>query len=432
MIMCMIVGQTMINKASTNSIVFVFSLLITVLLAETVLNLMVKPSQHSSGMFRDTELPPLKVLPSNFSVQEKTELLSHEDQWFQSLVVNGEKITHGDLWGILKEDPLIGYAPKENARSTNGWWQSNNLGARARQDIIRDKLRNKSRLLFFGDSFTQSSRVPQEQTFQHFINTRSPAIEAVNFGVDGYSMAQAYLRYTTLKDKLDYEHVLLVFAPSADLWRDINVSRSLIGWDSYMIYPRFVLEQDRMKLIASPYRSLKDLADDNREKTKPKLTQHLEKYDLFYFAESYRSTPLLDWSVMYRLFRAYQLKKVRDRVLSNLYVPDSEALKVTKKIVETMDREVRESGSRYSLIFLPDNWLIERYAHEDDFRRQWEEMVSYVCATPVDCIDLMDHFQKVPFEKLDSGYDGTHYGAVANSLIADFILENIPLPAISR
>jgi hypothetical protein len=423
----------MINKVSSNILLFVCVLLSTVLLVEVVLNLMVKPSEDSSGLFRNIQLPPMNVLPPNLDVRAETQRTAFEGKWFKSLIVNGKKITGGDLWGIFKEDPLIGYIPKENAVSTNGWWQSNNLGARARQDIIRGKLTDKRRLLFFGDSFTQGSRVPQEETFQHYINTKSSAIEAVNFGVDGYSMGQAYLRYTTLKDKLEYDHVFLVLAPSDDLWRDINVSREIgENWDSYMIYPRFVIEKNRLKLVASPYRNLQELADDNREYIKARLRQHLEKYEAFYFDSGYQSKPLLDWSVMYRLYRAYRLKKDRSRLLSSLNKPESEALQVTKKIVEAMDGEVRERGSRYSLVFLPDAGLVWRYSHEDDFKESWKEMVSYICARQINCIDLMGYFQRVPFENLDSGYDDTHYGAVSNSLIADFILESDRLPAASR
>jgi hypothetical protein len=396
------------------------------LVVEGALNFMVKPSQDSSGMLMDIQLPPLNILPPDYHAPTEEQRNKILYEWYNSLVVNNRKITNGDLWGVFREDALIGYVPKESTVSPNGWWQSNNLGARARQDIPREQLPNKRRVLFFGDSFTQGSRVPQEETIQHYINAQASDIEAVNFGVDGYGMGQAYLRYTTLKDKLKYDHVLLIFVPIVDLWRNINVSREIgENWDSYMIYPRFIVEHDRLKLIASPYSNLKELADDNRDYIKPKLKQHLQEYESFYFQSGYQPNAILDWSVMYRLYKAILVKIQRHRLLSSIMNPDSEAMLITKKIVEAMDGEVREEGSHFSLVFLPTPWEIKSYSHDKHFNRRWQKMVSFICVRQINCIDLMGYFQKVPLDKLDSGYDGGHYGPVSNKLIADFIMQSI-------
>lgn len=390
------------------------------------MSFLVKPSEYSSGVLLGRELPPLNILPPNFHVLTEAQRNGELYEWHNSLVINGRKITKGDLWGVMREDTLIGYAPEESTISSNGWWQSNNLGARARQDIFREQLPDKRRVLFFGDSYTQGSRVPQEETIQHYINTNASEIEAVNFGVDGYSMGQAYLRYSTLKDKLEYDHVFLLFVPSADLWRDINVSREIgENWNSYMIYPRFVIEHDRLRLIASPYRNLEKLADDNREYIKPKLKQHLQKYEAFYFQSGYQSNPVLDRSVIYKLYRTVLLKIERHRLLSSLQEPDSEAMQIIKKIVEAMESEVRERESRFSLIFLPIISDIKDYSRNNAFKKRWQRMVSFFCAQQTNCIDLMSYFQKVPMKMLDHGYDGSHYGPMSNRLIADFIMESI-------
>lgn len=407
-------------------LIFVCILLSTLLVAEGVLNFMVKPSQDSSGMLMDIQLPPLNILPPGYRAPTEAQRNNDLYEWYDSLVVDNRKITNGDLNGVFREDPLTGYVPKESTVSPNGWWQSNNLGARARQDISREQLPNKRRVLFFGDSFTQGSRVPQEKTIQHYINLRSSDIEAVNFGVDGYGMGQAYLRYTTVKDKLKYDHVLLIFVPNVDLWRDINVSREIgENWDSYMIYPRFIIEHDRLKLIASPYSNLKELADDNRDYIKPKLKQHLQEYESFYFQSGYQPNAILDWSVMYRLFKAILVKIERHMLLADIMNSDSEAVLITKKIVEAMDGEVREQGSRFTLVFLPIPWEIKNYSEDKYFEKRWQKMVSFICEQQIHCIDLMGNFQKVPLDRLDSGYDGSHYGPASNKLIADFIMESI-------
>jgi hypothetical protein len=414
------------SKKSTNLLLSVCALLLAIFLVEVALHSFVKSSEKSSGVFMGIQLPPLNVLPSGISVKTDKQHAAFLNMWLKALTVNGGKITRGDSWGIFREDPLAGYVPKENTVSASGWWQSNNLGARSRENIYRERIQGRKRLLFFGDSYTQCSRVPQEETFQHYINTREPKYEAVNFGVDGYGMGQSYLRYTMVRDELEYDKVFLVFVPDVDLLRDVNVSRNIgFKWDSYKIYPRFVIDDGALKLIPSPYSSLQELVDDNRKYIKPKLDQHLKKYEPFYFDYGYQSNPFLDWSVMYKLYRAHRLKQERSKLLSSLKQPGSEAMLVTKGIVEAMKTEVENQGGEFSLVFLPIMSSIENYSLSDDFRKRWHEMVAFICAGQVDCIDLMAPFQRIPVETLDKGYDGTHYGPETNRLIAGFILDSI-------
>jgi hypothetical protein len=254
----------------------------------------------------------------------------------------------------------------------------------------------------------------------------TPGYEAVNFGVDGYSMGQSYLRYTQVKDALDYDHVLLVFVPETDLLRDINVSRSVgFRWKSYKIYPRFAIEDGTLKLIPSPYSDLQTLVDDNREFIKPKLKLHLEKYEPFYLESGYHSTPLLDWSVVYRLYRSYRFDKERRRLRETLKRVGSEAMQITRGVIETMKAEVEGEGARFSLVLLPRMSSIERYSVKDSYRKRWHDVVAFICSMGVECIDLMSPLQSLPVASLDKGYDGTHYGPVTNDMIARFIMERI-------
>lgn len=406
-------------------------LLLGFVLVEVGLNVLVQPSENSSGIFLGNELPPLKPLPPGPVpiYQERINALEeNRAEWYESLVVANKKITRGDLWGIFREDQLLGHAPQENARSEHGWWQSNNLGARDRKDVAFAKPQLKQRILFFGDSYTQGSRVPQEETFVRYLNVLTEDIEAINFGVDGYSMGQAYLRFGAVKNQIEFDRVILVIVPTADLWRDINVNRYIGGgWPSYWIYPRFVEQDAALNFIPGPYKNLKALLDENRSAVSPRLTNHLRKYDRFYIHSWYESTPMLDKSVMFRLSKVWWSQRKEAALAEQLKRPGSEAMRLVKKIFAAMDHEVKTKTGQFSLIILPTYSDIGKYAELPEYKAAWDLMAADLCEGLVECFDFMLDLQNLSAKALDKGYDGSHYGPSTNKRIAEFIQSRLAL-----
>src|SRR5829696_1757419 len=88
----------------------IFSALL--ILTEAALHIAITPSPSSSGRVFGRELPPFKITPAAEPVP------GDRSEQFRELVIGGEKITVGDLYGINREDRTIGYVPAENAVST--------------------------------------------------------------------------------------------------------------------------------------------------------------------------------------------------------------------------------------------------------------------------------------------------------------------------
>jgi hypothetical protein len=340
-------------------------------------------------------------------------------------VVDGRRISIGDLWGFQREDPHLGYAPKENMTSLNGWWQSNNIGARERQDTTPRKPLGKQRMLVFGDSYAQGSRVMQEEAWPHLLEQESDALDVVNLGADGYSMAQSYLRYRQLKIAIEHDLVLLVFVPIKDLWRDINTIRSLAkDWDYYVVLPRFVVEQDQLILAASPYDRAARVFEANGVVASAELKAHLRKYDRFYFEEEFREPRFLGKSALYKIgLRAYLLH--RKRALYRRLDPDAEAMEVTRRILWAMDDEVGGAGGRFVLVFLPSRRDLDSLRGSAKYAANWERMVTSTCDDKILCIDLSPAFLEAPPDQLDQGHDGSHYGPNANRLTAESIRQQL-------
>ena len=166
----------------------VLSVLLTLSLFEVAGRALLKASDTSYGVLLGRELPPKAVIP----ISEIPEI--DPDAGFEALVVDGKKISKSDLWGMMQENSVVGWVPRKKMVSTNRWWRTNNFGARADQQITRHKRPGRTRVLLFGDSFTQGSRLPQAETWAYQLVKRIPGFEVYYFGVDGYGMSQSFLR----------------------------------------------------------------------------------------------------------------------------------------------------------------------------------------------------------------------------------------------
>jgi hypothetical protein len=400
------------------------SCVVALALIEGSLRVLVRPSELSAGRLFGFELPPIRVIPDRDFEPD-----TGRDEAYRGLVVDGQRITVGDLWGFHREDARLGYVTREGMTSRNGWWQSNGLGARERAETLRAIPDGKTRVLVFGDSYAQGSRLPQEQTWPEVVEARWPALDLVNLAVDGYGMGQAYLRYQGLRDALDHDVVLLMFVPIRDLWRDVNVLRTLgEDWDLYLLMPRYTLDGSALRLVPPPYADPTEVFRANRRGLSPELERHLRRYDRFYFEGEHRPVatatgrlvlPRLLAEVGYLLRR----RSLRDGGLDR----ESEALAVTHAIFVAMDADVRRSGARFVVVLLPSERDLERLRGSAGYRREWRALVEWLGEQQMDCIDLSGPLLDRPTEELDTGYDGTHFGPKVNARIAGVVGQALAL-----
>jgi len=241
-------------------------------------------------------------------------------------------------------------------------------------------------------------------------------------------MAQAYLRYKVLSNKVDHHVVLLVFSPGADLMRDVNVYRGFLGWPNPIPMPRFEIEGEHLKLIKSPYEKAKDFFEDNPQGFNDRYKAFLREHDRFYFVNRYESVPVLRESVFLKLVTIAG----RYGFIQNLMEPGSEALRVSKKIFEEMNKDVRQSGSEFVLLLLPDLNYVVKYKKSRWYRERWERIVTAVVGDNMKYIDLMQDLKNIPEGQLDTGYDGGHYGSRSNRLIAELIAKGLSRLQVSQ
>lgn len=386
------------------------------LFLEIVFRFLMTTSQISSGLLFGREIPPVRTIPKNLDVDR--DIVTRHYEQYKDLIVDGNQITYGDLFGVMREDPDLAYAPLENFKSANGWWISDRLGARRDSEANYFSDAERKRTLMFGDSYTQGSRVEQKDSFSAILDQRDPGRDYINFGVDGYSTGQAYLRYQQVKDKVSFDRVVLTLVPTADLWRDISVSRYFGDrWDSYKLQPRFHLDEGELKLVKSPFTSLALQLKDGPNF--PVSRAHLLLHDAFYFTE-YEPSPLTDRIVTIRFVRAAIASYKRKSLHRRIRDPDGEAVAITRAIIDRMRTDVINSDAKFTLAILPTFADMLDYNSNVEYRTEWKAMSNVLCES-VDCIRLVETLTRHEISDFDFGYDGTHYGPYVNTIVAEAI-----------
>lgn len=415
-----------------NTGLLLIALATSVLVLEVLFRVLATPSEASYGRLMGIELPPRALnLPEDGSTVDRSQ---PED----GLVIDGRQITVGDLWGLIRPDDRLGYAPIEGARSENGWWESNRLGARSPLETTVEVPPGRIRILVFGDSYAAGSRLPYEETWTARLEQEDKRLEVVNFGVDGYGTGQAYLRYNMIRHQVDYDIVLLTLVPPEDLWRDINVRRDIGGqWSSLTVMPRFLEIDGQLQLVSDPFDALPQ-ADAPPDSTREAiLRNHLRAYDRFYIPALYEEPPLMGVSILVRIGAAaygeLRLRNIRGQLLN----PSSEAAVVTSRIVASMREEVEREGKRFVLAILPTARAILERGPQDPAWAAFDLLAEDLCRIAGSCIRIAEGLRLDTLAALDTGYDGTHFGPSASRRMAELIAagleaEGLIVPVSSR
>ena len=189
-------------------------------------------------------------------------------------------------------DPLLGWTSAASMVSEDSLYYYNSLGVRVPaldKDYPFSISKDTFRIVLIGNSFTHSDEVPYEKSWPFFLeetlNRANFKVQAINLGVSGYGMDQAYLRWKTFGKKFSPD--LVIFGLQMEnVRRNVNLIRPVYhpSTDMVLSKPRFILENDSLHLInippVKPEKIPNILADFEQ--------WHLSKHEYFYNADDYK------------------------------------------------------------------------------------------------------------------------------------------------
>ncbi len=342
-------------------------------------------------------------------------------------------------WVVKPGGKATGYAAKANAQ-----------GIRADREYALKKPDGIVRALCFGDSFTHCDEVANDQTWEHYAE-QTGGMEFLNFGVGGYGMTQALLRYLHEGRRFETD-VVILGCMSNDVRRSVNA-----------YYPfRLTDPSESPNVMGIPYSTLDASgglvlnpnplpdADAYREllANPGKRLRELSRLDLLFHPAP--PTPMLTlikskagdeiteaWSdfsfQMQRNFNA--VIKSKSRVTKELPIGEdnvfdtrSPVFTINLRLFDRFVSEVKSAGAKPLILWLPGR---------KDFARQREgrEMVykpfaDYLKAKSYDFIDVMDWIAAdLPGEKGVAPdkelFVISHYSPKVNQVIGHRIADHV-------
>ncbi|HRI36927.1 MAG TPA: hypothetical protein PLO50_00055 [Nitrospira sp.] len=309
----------------------------------------------------------------------------------------------------LEYDDVMGWTVGRNKRSANGLYYSSTEGIRApQQGVSFADVTGKTRIAPIGDSFTFAEEVSYEDSWgYHLEKTLGPEFQVLNFGVEGYGVAQAYLRYE--KDVRMWNPKIVIFSfISHDVRRTMWVYPFLAmpDWKMPFSKPRFLLRDDQLVLKNLPPLSPDAIFD----------LKSMSRLPFMMYDESYRPS---EWQHRFvdRSYLARLIISMFPRWTSENPDSSKEArLLVNARILKEFVRSATQDGVIPLIVYLPSRGEWGKTSETTPLAKQVLQEAGVVYLDPSPCLA-----QLVPADR----YLVTHYSPQGNAAVAKCLVDPV-------
>lgn len=316
-------------------------------------------------------------------------------------------------------DEQTGWAYRPNSLRHQGTFTVNSSGMRSRREFSEEPLPDTLRIAAFGDSFTAGDDANDDQVWtnqlEFALQQHGIRAEVMNFGVGGYDMGQAFLRWRGTGQQFEPDIVIFGLQPE-NLDRNVNVFRILYihGPSIPFSKPRFYMNDGNLELINVPA-----LPPERMVATFEAFATH----PLAAFEDYYRSRDVVSkWWLSSRLGAfIYAVTKAQEGASGADYGPASERGMLGKAIVDAFAADVAERAADFFVVHLP---LPQHMAHvHSGGQSPYRYLLEYLRQT----------YHYIPFDEslgpeyMDERYWGPtgHYGEEVEALLGQTVAQAI-------
>ncbi len=347
--------------------------------------------------------------------------------------------------GYQVYSPSLAWTIGKNQVSKHGLYRSNAQGFRADREYTKEKPPGKIRVLCFGDSFTHCDEVANHETWPHRAEEAAPDMEFLNFGVPGYGLTQAFLRYTEVETEFQADYVI-IGCMTEDTKRSVNVYypfryKNPADSPNACALPYATLDKNGRLAIRPPYLKSREAYAAFLENPLPKLKK-MSREDIL--LRSQPDTPFLtflddrkesiepvvdhlsaSWSRIYRpqgKFRSMREREgLRNGERSRLIA------EINNRLFMHFVRAVRKNGAVPLIMWFPSPTNLEH--HNDDKKRTYAAHFEFFKKKGLAAVDTLDWLEEAHGEggelPIEGLLENVHFSAEANAFIGRRIAESI-------
>lgn len=321
-------------------------------------------------------------------------------------------------------DSLLGWRYQDGFSSASD--HINAQGLRSRHQYAPRPRQGILRVAAFGDSFIYGTEVADDDAWASVVEASHRNIEVLNYGVGGYGVDQALLRFDA-EGMTFHPDVVLIGFTSDDLRRMVNVYRRFISiFEAPLAKPRFVFGGDR-KLVLAP-NPLPSQAAYEQLMNHPLGVRKLGALDAWYSPTIYEN-PLYDYVATLRVAHALGLRLYRryfdpDRLFRDgIFSDRSAAFALQVAVFEAFADSVRRKDAHPVIVMFPERESVERaraggstlYA---PLRRTLEK-------NGIEVWDVADTLRLLPGDLGPYYAAGGHYAPPGNRLVAQWLASRL-------
>ncbi len=322
----------------------------------------------------------------------------------------------------LMYDPDLGWVPRPNSHSEDGLFHYNSQGIRSSSTPHEYSLAPQPgvlRIALFGDSYTQSDDVPFEHSWGFYLENelkeRGLPAEVLNFGVSGYGMDQAFLRWR--KSGQAFKPDVVIFGFDAEnVNRNVNLIRAIYQPKTELPFakPRFVLDGDTLRLINVPVVPPEQLVEtiENLE------AWDLAKYEYFFNPRDYHDS----FWFRSRLLAFGLSLNAGQGTKRHLYSLNQEPAQLTLKIIQTFKQEVEAAGQKFMVIHLPRESNMATLLAGDTL--EYADLLAEIGRTNTTIYPEQRLATEAQASSLEALFKG-HYSPHGNQVIAEVVAESL-------
>jgi hypothetical protein len=403
-------------------LLLVFTLLLLFAMVEITISFLTVTDSDGNMSLNYIHLKPYK-LPIHETEKKINALLQHKvaDSIYNTKPIRKFKNVR------LVPDTLLGWLPSPCYKGKNNIYIYNKDAIRSETTNIEYAKGKRIRIAIFGDSYSHGDEVPFENTIgyylQHLFTKKNFDVEVINFGVSGYGIDQAYLRWQSTKKKFNPD-IIILGVQFENVKRHINILRPFYYFITKIPYskPRFVLHKGALVKISNPIKHIEKTVDIIRNFHNWKFAN----YEGFYSRENYSSNIFYYSKTV--SFVVSALSQIFNEI--DYYKPESESYKITYKLITQFKNDVTAEGKYFvpvhlpvknDLDFLTGKFLKFMYNQKFIYDKLFSELKEgNKFVEPYD--SLKQYADKYGINKL---FMKRHYSPVANKIIAEKIFNFI-------